>query len=132
MARVSAQSGQMPAFKSAAEKRAWLLAQLADVEKEALLEDMAAGTNDRITVRAGETFRIDAGRNVLYDGPNAADFGAMLARVIEALPLGSTFVVEAGKGGKVLSGGTDEGPGQEQAEATPKRPARKPKSDGVG
>ncbi len=116
MSRLSGKADQIPAFRNAAEKRSWLLEQLASVEREALLEEMAAGTNDRITIRLGEAFRIDVGGSTLYEGTDAAKFCSALSATINALPLASAFVVEAGKGGKVLSGGVsaDEGTPHEQ------------------
>src|SRR5512142_2153023 len=122
--RSSVRTDQMPAFRNAAEKRAWLLEQLAAVEKEALLEEMTAGKNERITIRMGEGFGIRVGDAALYEGSDAVEFCTALSDVIRALPFGTAFVVEAGKGGKVLSGGVsaDEGLPPEPAEATtPKR-----------
>jgi hypothetical protein len=62
---------------------------------------------------------------VLYDGPDAGQFASVLARMIQTLPLGSTFVVEAGKGGKVLGGGF--GTGGFAPEEPPAKPARRPR-----
>jgi hypothetical protein len=108
MARLNSKSETMPAFNTAAEKRAWLLAQLAAVEREALLEEIAAGRNDRITIMLRDRFRIEVGDITLFEGTDAAQFIDALSSVVQALPLGSTLMVEAGKGGKVLSGGVEE------------------------
>jgi hypothetical protein len=122
MARLSSKSETMPAFNTAAEKRAWLLAQLAAVEREALLEEIAAGRNERITIILRDRFRIEVGDTVLYEGTNAAELIDALSSVVQALPLGSTLMVEAGKGGKVLSGGVEESAGPEPpAPASPRR-----------
>jgi hypothetical protein len=132
MPRASAKADTMPTFKTAAEKRAWLLEQLNSVEREAVLEDIAAGRNDRITIRIGDKYRIDAGEPVLYDGSDAVKFCEALGGVIEALPLGSTFQVEAGKGGKVLCGGVEEEFAPEPAAGSSRARSRKPKGgDGV-
>jgi hypothetical protein len=111
----------MPAFKNATEKRAWLLAQLEDVEREALLEEMTAGRNERITIRAGESFRMEVGKTLLYEGTDGGEFGRVLGSVIQALPLGSVFMVEAGRGGKVLSGGSAEDEAPAPLEVKPAR-----------
>jgi hypothetical protein len=119
----------MPAFKNAAEKRAWLLEQLAGVEREALLEDMSSGQNERITIRVGEAPRIEVGQSALYDGKDPAEFIRAFASMIQALPLGSVFLVEAGRGGKVLSGGSadDQAPAAEPTEVRGGR-SRTPRS----
>ena len=121
MARINSKPETMPSFGTAAEKRAWLLAQLAAVEREALLEEITAGRNERITVVVRDRFRIEVGDAVLYEGANAAEFAVALASVVQALPLGSTLMVEAGKGGKVLSGGVEESVAPEAAPAPSRR-----------
>lgn len=125
MRRPAGNAGTMPAFKSASEKRAWLLDQLAAVDKEAILEDVAAGRNERITIRLRNGFHLDVGDTSLYGGDDATAFCAALAKLIDALPLASAFMVEAGKGGKVLSGGVEESAGSDLgASPTPKRRSR--------